>query len=76
MLPHYEEDSSVRKVNTASKWKGERHMRLGWFEYLTLCPMHSEWIIQIHDQIYLTPKLVSSSHRTLLHTTLYHFLNE
>ena len=27
MLPHYEEDSSVRKVNTASKWKGERHMR-------------------------------------------------
>ena len=38
--------------------------------------MHSEWIIQIHDQIYLTPKLVSSSHRTLLHTTLYHFLNE
>ena len=27
MLPHYEEDSSVRKVNTASKWKGERHVR-------------------------------------------------
>ena len=27
MLSHYEEDSSVRKVNTVSKWQGERHVR-------------------------------------------------
>lgn len=27
MPPHYEEDSSLRKVHTVSKWEGETHVR-------------------------------------------------